>query len=227
MNGNTEYTTNFWKNTFIFSNASEDEIESLLQIITVEKKEYACGEIIYSPESFEKKVGFVITGECVVERMRNEGENLPLNTLKFGDSFGIMTLFSYEEHFPTLVRSKKPSEIAFITKNDVLKLIEKSSLISINIINFMSGRISFLNDKISTFSSDTVEQKFANYLLNEAKSINSFCFVLNRKKTAETINIGRASLYRAIETFEKEGLIKFENKKIYITDPCGLERISK
>ena len=50
---------------------------------------------------------------------------------------------------------------------------------------------------------------------------------LSNLKTAKILNAGRASIYRAIENLEKLSLIKFENKKIYISDREGLERITK
>ena len=106
-------------------------------------------------------------------------------------------------------------------------MIESNHKISLNIIKFLSNRISFLNEKISTFSSDNVEQKFANYILSCLKNIDGLSFEINLKKTAESINSGRASLYRAIDSLSKKSIIKIENKTIFIIDPQGLERIAK
>ena len=91
----------------------------------------------------------------------------------------------------------------------------------------MSDRIEFLNKKIATFSADSVEEKFASFILSEVKRTNSMNFTLNLSKTAMSLNAGRASIYRAIEALEKLSLIKFENKKIYISDLEGLERITQ
>ncbi len=96
-----------------------------------------------------------------------------------------------------------------------------------NVIRFMSERILFLNEKIATFSGDNVEQKLARLLLCEKIYTDSCEFAFNKKKAAETINSGRASLYRALESLAEKGLITFDNKIIKIIDLCGLERISK
>lgn len=217
----------FWNEIFLFYGIETDELLSLLEFITVETKNVKTGEIIYSPDCYEEKVGFVVSGACTVERIRSDGANLRLNVLNKFDSFGILTLFSSNSGFPSQVKAKKESIITFISKKDILRLIERNSRVALNIINFMGNKISFLNDKISTFSSDNVEQKFANFLLLEFKKNKSESFCLNIKRTAESINSGRASLYRAIELFEKKSLIKVESKKIYILDLDGLERISK
>ena len=84
-----------------------------------------------------------------------------------------------------------------------------------------------MNDKVAAFSGGCVEEKLASYLLGLKRKYRSCEFDFNKKKSAEALNCGRASLYRAIASLETEGYISFENKKIHINDPEGLERISK
>ena len=84
-----------------------------------------------------------------------------------------------------------------------------------------------LNKKIATFSADSVEEKFAFYILSEYQRTASLSFSLNLSKVAKTLNAGRASVYRAIDHLKSLSLIAFENKKIYISDLEGLERISQ
>ena len=59
------------------------------------------------------------------------------------------------------------------------------------------------------------------------KSTGLLEFELNRKRTAELISTGRASLYRALDALRDEGYITYDSKKIYINDPKGLERNSQ
>ena len=189
--------------------------------------EFEANESIFSPDDFDFKVGFIVQGECTVEKLKADGSSIPLNKLTRGDSFGILTLFSKSKEFPTLVRASKKASVMFLSKETVLELIKKHPQVSLSIISFMSDRIEFLNRKIATFSADSVEEKFAVYLLNEAKALNSASLTLNLSKTAKILNAGRASIYRAIDALEKLALIKLENKKIYITDLTRLERITK
>ena len=84
-----------------------------------------------------------------------------------------------------------------------------------------------MNKKIATYSSDSVVQKFSNFLLNESSKQNCLTLSLNISKIATALNVGRASLYRAIDSLSEGKIIKLENKKIIISDLEGLERISK
>ena len=217
----------FLAQTFLFRGISSEKIEAWCESAMPSMRSYAPGDSIYSPLDYEKCVGFVVDGDCVVERKRVDGAPIPLNRLKKYDAFGILSVFSDGEKFPTSIRARKSSEIIFISKEDVMSLVKSESQISLNIIEFMANRIDFLNDKISTFSSGNVEQKLVKYILLEVKSKGLESFDFNCKKTAESINSGRASLYRAIASLQENNLIKLENKKIYIIDREGLERISK
>lgn len=217
----------FLSETFLFSGVEKVDIVGMLEEITPDVKDYPAGAEIYSPQLYEHKLGFVVDGECSVERIKNDGSAVPLNTLKRGNSFGIVAVLSSEDEFPTRIVSKRKTKILFISKPDTLKLIQKYSAVSMNVIRFLAGKIDFLNQKIATFSSDTVEDKLANFLLIEYKKRGSNEFLFNCKKTAEAINAGRASLYRAISALSEAEIIKLENKKIIILDPQGLERKTK
>ncbi len=222
---NTKKYDSFFSELFLFKELSENKIQAILNTIDIEICEFEPNEFIYAPNDFKTKVGFVISGECSVEKQKADGTSIPLNKLTKGDSFGILAVFSKSERFPTAVRSCKHTKIMFLSKDTILSLIKDYPEISIAIISFMSERIEFLNKKVATFSADSVEEKFAFYVISESKRTNASFFPLNLSKTAKTLNAGRASVYRAIEALEKLGLIKFENKKIYISDPDGLERI--
>ena len=217
----------FLSDVFLFSGIAQKEISSIIKDITPEIKSYTHKNEIYTPDDYEHKLCFILSGECTVERVKCDGNSVPLNTLRRGQSFGIMTILSCEDEFPTRVVAKRDSPILFISKEDTLYLINSYPKIAMNVISFLSKKVCFLNSKIATFSSATVEEKLSNYILSEYKRLKSTVIPFNCKKSAEAISAGRASLYRAINTLTDDGIIKLENKKIYILDLKGLERNSK
>ena len=168
----------------------------------------------------------MISGECEVCRIKHDGGRVKLNTLSRGQSFGISTIFS-EEDFPTVIYAKRRAEVVFITRDELLALIDAIPAIALNIIKFQNDRIAFLNKKIETFSAGSVEEKLACYIFSEYKKCGEHELPLNRMKTAEKLGVGRASLYRALDSLVESGIIKLETKKIYIIDPIGLERMTK
>ena len=211
--------------TFIFSSILRKDALNILSEINYEVKSFSHGDSIYSPSHYEKKIGFVLSGECVINKLKSDGSLVPLNTIKPGDSFGILAVLSCKDEYPTQIVASRNSEILFIPQNDFLSILKKHSEVAMNVISFLSEKISFLNSKISTFASDNIEQKLASYIISEYKKNSKTEFPFNCKKTAESLNVGRASLYRAINSLSKAGYINLINKKIYILDLNSLERI--
>ena len=212
---------------FLFRNISPEKLDELTKEINFDVKHFKKDELIYQPDNYQSSLGFILSGACRVYKKRHDGTPVPLNTLNKGDSFGAITLFSNEEDYPTHIYATRQSDILFISRTDAVKLITENPQISVNFIEFLTSRIVFLNRKISTFSSGSTEQKLANYLLTRQREIGKCEFAFNKKLTSEALGIGRASLYRALLSLESENLITTDNKKIYITDLSGLERITK
>ncbi|MBO7196919.1 MAG: Crp/Fnr family transcriptional regulator [Clostridia bacterium] len=181
--------------------------------------------MIFSSETDEKKVGFVHSGRCEIQIPKEDGSKTVLNILAKGDSFGILSL--YAEDFPTQILATKNSEIIFFSAEQIAYFVNNYSQISSNLINFLANRIIFLNKKIATFSGNRVENRLAAFLLCESSRTGCSSFPFNRQKTAEEINAGRASVYRALDSLINEELIKLTDKQITILDREGLERISK
>ncbi|MBE6532679.1 MAG: Crp/Fnr family transcriptional regulator [Ruminococcaceae bacterium] len=212
--------------TFLFSGIETEEISSLLRDVSFEEVGFARGELIYSSSSADSKIGFILSGRCEVRHLKGDSASAVLNVLGEGEAFGVLSVLS-EKEFPTHIFATKNSTILFLKKEDLLKIVNNNSQIAINLINFLANRISFLNEKIATFSGTRVENRLASHLISESKRNASTSFVFNCKKCSEAINAGRASVYRALASLEADGLITVADKKINIIDLDGLERISK
>ena len=208
--------SNFLSGVFLFRGVKEDTLQKILQGITPEIKSFESKATIYSPHEYETKLGFIVNGECTVNRLKPDGSLVPLNRIEKGGSFGIMAVLSYEEEYPTLILANKTTKVLFIDKADALAIIRKYPTVANNVIEFLVKKISFLNSKVATFSSDTVEDKLVKFILTESKRQSTDSFHFNCKRTAEALNVGRASLYRALDSLCESNLIKLENKTVYI-----------
>ena len=214
------------KSSFIFKGINDDAIDAALSGIVSAPQFFARGELVYSSGTNESKLGIILEGRCEVRQLKHDGVASVLNVLSESDSFGILSVLS-EKEFPTQIFATKNSTILFLSKQELLEIVNNNSQIAMNLINFLANRISFLNEKIATFSGTRVEDRLASYLVSKSKSLGTLEFSLNCKKCSEAINAGRASVYRALASLESEGFITIVNKKIIISDLQGLERITK
>ena len=216
----------YLKNTFLFKGIKADIAEQLISNLKYKIEVFNRGDVIYSPGSFRYNVGFIMSGECEVLQHTSEGGKVIINTLKTGDSFGILAVFK-DGDFPTEVNAKKKCEVLFISKDELLSLIKISSEVSINIIRFLAKKVSFLNGRLEATTLGSVEKKLASYLLNQSKELNSDTFTLNFKRCSETICAGRASVYRAVELLKNKGYIEAENRNIKIINKEKMEDFIK
>lgn len=205
----------FLSETFLFSDFSENEILDLP--CKIDPTSVACekGERIEITRSGEEKIAFVLSGECEVM-----SERLVLNTLKKGDSFGILSIFS-NEPYPTAIVAKKNSRILFLTKETLLQLINCSPKISFNVIRFLSGRVSFLNRKVATLGSASVEEKCV-HLLKDLFQKFGAVIPFPISSMARKLGVGRASLYRALESLTEKGILRHEDTCVHILCPNQL-----
>ena len=221
-----ENITEFLSHVFLFKGIDLEVIEPIAKSFNLDVRSFSRQDIIYSPQEYEKKIGFVVSGQCEVRRSRKEDGGVLLNTLEQYDAFGVLALFSTNV-FPTYIYAKKSTEILFISESEIDKMIERNYQIAKNLIYFMANRITFLNSKINTFSGSNVEARLASYILSLSDNMGSSVISFNCKKCAEAINAGRASVYRALTALTEEKTISFDTKKIILIDRKGLERISK
>jgi CRP-like cAMP-binding protein len=202
----------FLSKTFLMAGIEEKELSSLTCELKTQTIVCAKGDRIDLALAEEKRMGFVLSGQCEVTC-----DKLVLNTLNKGDSFGILSIFS-DEPYPTSIIAKKACRILLIEKDSLLSLIQESSKIAMNIILFLAGRVRFLSKKATVLGGSSAEEKCAAYLKEEYLKIGSD-FPFSATAVARKINVGRASLYRALTCLESKGVIQHKDNSIIILHP--------
>ena len=112
------------KNTFLFRN-SEDKLDEILEKITPTVRSFSKGEVIMTPKNYDLRIGFILKGSCLVSKLKSTGDYVPLNKLGKCDSFGIISVLSEKEKYPTEIVSIENTEVVFFNKSDFNFLIDK------------------------------------------------------------------------------------------------------
>lgn len=137
-----------------------------------------------------------------------------------GESFGAGTLFSNENCHSTKVRSIRTCTVALLPLGLISEILQNEPRCSMNYISFLSDRIAFLNKKITAFTAGSAEAKLAVYLIGlEADADGTAGIDTSFSSLSTRLGIGRASLYRALDSFEADGIIKRSSKKITLLKP--------
>lgn len=186
----------------------------------VQLRSFDRGEIIYSPNHFEESIGLFLEGSAVAEKGRG---SVILNTFQPGSWFGVATLFSHSKHYVTTVWAQTDCLVAFFSGEAMTRIFTEEPRISLNYISFLASRIHFLNRKIDKFTAVSAEEKVVLYLLEQAENGNPIQLGISYAKLADMLNLGRSSLYRAMDALELAGLLKKEGKLLTILDMDALE----
>ena len=206
----------------LFHNVDSSALASAISSGDTVVKKFMSGEKIFSPNTHEKLLGFILIGEASVYSAYGES-NVLLRSLTVGDAFGISTLFGESDHFISTIIAKKASSVIFFTPSTIENLLGENKEFRNNYIVFLSQRICFLNQKISCFTAGSPEKRLAVFLCSQ-KSEQSFCVSVNANALSDMLNIGRASLYRAFDKLISEGFIEKDGKNITLTDRNALEK---
>lgn len=146
----------------------------------------------------------------------DESKTVILRRFGVGEMFGIASLFTGGQEL-SRISAKGATKLAFINKEVLRDLILSNAEINLNFIKFLSGRISFLNEKIKYLTAGSPERKLSAYLASFSKE-KSFSCVISMSALSEMLDVGRASLYRALSKLEGDGLILRNGKSITVLD---------
>lgn len=184
-----------------------------------EKKDFSPGEIIYSAHHFRRAIGVILHGRVQV----HNPSGVLLNTLEQGSCFGVAALFHPTQRYVSTVTAQEETGIVFYSGETLEKMFARCPLTARNYISFLSQRIQFLNDKIGSFTAPTAQARLALWLLAHSPRPQ----VESYTQLSRELNLGRASLYRALEALEGEGIIRRRGNRIDLTAPEELEKLAR
>ncbi len=212
----------FQKNR-ILSAASEKNIQKYFSAGSIEFCAYVGGELIYSPLSEKRRVGILLSGSANVLPVGGE-DNAMLKILCPEEMFGVANLYSPELDFPSVITARTACRVLFIDGEAFSLLIENDKSALRAYLSFLNNKIGYLNKKISTLTAPTAEKKLALFLA-ENECGGALQGNISMSAVADMLGVGRASLYRALDSLAAEGLIIKDGKKILIPDKNALLNI--
>lgn len=186
------------------------------------QREYSTGEILLSNK--ENPVGLAVLLDGSAQILSGDEKHPALlRTLNAGDSFGAASLFSGERNYRTCVRATEQCRVLYLPAALIQDICLHEPKAALNYISFLSGRISFLNRKITAYTAGSAQEKLVLYLLHLPLGADgSWELDISYGKLSEQLGVGRASLYRAMDTLCEAGLIIREKKKV---TPLQLENL--
>lgn len=200
-------TKELMRRSFLLSNVPEEGLEFCLSEAHMQQAQR--GEVLYSPERFQRCLGLVLSGRVRVSR-----KDLFVAVLEKGDWFGAAALFTDREEFPSTLTALTECTVLFIPQQTITQLMSRWPQAGENYVRYLSGRIGFLSDRLNSLAAGSAEEKVEQFLLRSADETGAFTG--SATAIAQALGLGRASIYRAFETLEGRGVITRDGKRIYL-----------
>jgi CRP-like cAMP-binding protein len=209
----------------LFAGISMEEQQVLFKKISLRSQKYVKGELIAFEGDECSSIGIVLSGEIIIQQLLPSGKKLVIDTLSPGNSFGEVIIFSDQKTYPASIEANEPSQILFISKENVLSLCALSQVFLNNFMNLLSNKILMLNRKVKSLSLQSPRQKTLNFIFENYQRQNSelLTFTESRKEMAELLNLPRPSLSRELAKLKNAGWIDFDRDWIKIVNLQRLE----
>lgn len=214
----------FMMSANIFSSLDDKTLSEMIDREQISAEEFLPGESIYdaSLPSDSISPAIIMSGSATVFSS-DGGREVCLRVLNVGGLFGVANMFADADTFISTVKAEKRCLIIFIDRAAFKELLESRARFMYAYIHFLANRIAFLNRKIRQFTAGSAERRLAIYL-DTISEQDTFALPFSYSKLCEMIDVGRASLYRALDTLTDKGIILREGKNITVIDRAALRQ---
>lgn len=190
-------------------------MNNIVQILSknpqyIEKRSFKAGETIFLENDTCQSVGIVKSGEISIKSYFANGKEVTYNVLEEGQMFGNNLVFSSNPRYRGDVISQKESEIWFLNKENLLKILKEDGEFLVLYLTQQSDFSKTLNLKIKLLTISGAEDRLLYYLtFNKNKIIYK-----SVTKLADELYLTRESLSRTITKLVKNKKIKKSGKTL-------------
>lgn len=186
---------------FLFDGAAEAAaMAEGAEIVT-----YGRDEIIYDPSDCRRSLGVVLRGRA--EAVSAVQEKAVLSAFAPGDVFGAAALFGMDHPYVSRIRAVGECTVQFLPEELLEHLFLTWPRTAVNYIRFLSSRVRLLNGKIAVLAQNDTEGRLYRYLVENCDESGRLARRVTKTGLAAALNMGRTSLYRALDSLEKKNLI--------------------
>ena len=168
-------------------------------------------------------LALILSGSVQAVATEN-GREMILNELTVGDFFGMASLFGGVCE-ATRFCAASDCALLLLSQQDVESLLQADLQFARNYITVLTGKIRFLNRKIAAFTAGSAEKKLARYLLSLPADGNTVTLPMSMVKLAAALDLGRASLYRALDFLQSQKLLTRDGSRIEFSSLTEFQKI--
>ena len=219
-----------FKSDSIFSSLPESELALLNKNMVTHS--YKVGEILFREGGYPTGVFYIKSGKVKKYKKDKEGKEQIFYICTKEEILGYHALIS-DEKFTDTASTIEESEIAFIPKEDFLKAVQVSAVLSNRLLKVMSHEFSVLVNVLTVLSQKTVRQRVAlsliilrNKFKDDSHTDRPVEIDLSRDDLSKFVGTARETLIRLLHDFKEEDLIEVNGRAIIVKNALALSKIA-
>ena len=208
------------KKCTLFSNINESDLLLMLNCLDANLLHFHKNQEIFSEGNSADYIGILLSGQAQIMRIDYYGNRHIIAIVEpsqlFGESFACAGI----SHLPIAVTATCDTDIMLIPCKKITQTCNNAcafhNQIILNLLNVISRKNLFFNQKLEILSKRSTREKLIAYLLSEAQHHNSDSFIIpyDRQELADFLGVDRSGLSSEIGKLKKEGLIE-NNRKCF------------
>ena len=200
----------------LFRGMNEQEISSLFDCLTIQKRRYRKGDVILSEGNTTETIGIVLDGMAIISYNDAWGNSNILGNVEPGATFAeayacipdqplLVTVFAAED---TTVMFLNPWRAATVYTN----ACPLHARFIRNLLSVCAGKNLQLSQKIQQTSPKTIRGRLMSYFSECAKRSGSRSFLIpyNRQQLADYLSVDRSTMCSELSKMQKDHLIEYK-----------------
>lgn len=218
------------KSDSIFKNIP-DEVRLQLEQ-KMEEKTYRKGQRIFLEGSYPAGVFFVKDGLVKKYKTDQTGKEHILYLCSTGELLGYSALLC-NEPYPDSAAALEVSKLQFISEEAFMQITRSSNKLMLNLLASLSHEFGVMTNSITVMSRMTAKERLALILLllsakfKQKTMADVVEIILSRDDLANMLGVATETVVRLLQGLKSDKIINMDGKKIIITKPLELIKISK
>jgi CRP-like cAMP-binding protein len=161
-----------------------------------------------------------------------EGKEQIIYVANAGELIGYHAILE-EERYPDSAAALEQAKIGFIPKEDFLKVLQRSAILTRRLLKTLSHEFAVLMNSITLFAHRPVRERLALHLvvLREKYKVDfqpgmSVEINMSRDDLANLVGATRENVLRALAELKEEGILETKGRKIVVKDVIRLLKVA-
>jgi CRP/FNR family transcriptional regulator, cyclic AMP receptor protein len=191
------------------------------------------GGLVTSPDEDDERLYIVKRGRVRLYRLTPDGKQLTLDLLDKGRIVGRMSWLGQELN-EVYAEAVEDALICSFTPDELRRLIDRYPSIGVNIIRYLSDRLTVSEREREVMAYRSVEQRLAARLLELLDRFGvpedggvAIDARLTQQELADMIGTTRETLAQTVSRLRERGVLQMSNQRVVIQDRDTLEELAE